>query len=108
MMSNGVSWRRDRRRAWLWGSTALFGLVVPSAIAGSCASDPGAGAASGPEAPPITVATASPGSGQGVGPTVWLFQKLIAKDSGADDRFGVSVAISGDTVFVGAHHHDEE
>ena len=32
--------------------------------------------------------------------------KLTASDGEADDRFGYSVAVSGDTVVVGAHRHD--
>ena len=32
--------------------------------------------------------------------------KLSASDAGADDRFGQSVAISGDTLVVGAYHED--
>lgn len=33
-------------------------------------------------------------------------KKLIASDAGAGDNFGVSVAIDGTTVLVGAHHND--
>jgi len=33
--------------------------------------------------------------------------KLVASDRGANDIFGLSVAISGDTVVVGAEHHDD-
>ncbi|MGH9851392.1 MAG: putative Ig domain-containing protein [Blastocatellia bacterium] len=37
--------------------------------------------------------------------TVWTRQqKLIANDGAADDRFGSSVAVSGDTVVAGADH----
>ena len=32
--------------------------------------------------------------------------KLIASDAEDDDRFGISVAISGDTVVVGAYGDD--
>ena len=39
--------------------------------------------------------------------TVWTFQqKLTAGDPLADDQFGVSVAISGSTAFVGANFSD--
>lgn len=34
--------------------------------------------------------------------------KLVATSRRASDRFGVSVAISGDTIVVGAHHEDED
>ncbi len=38
---------------------------------------------------------------------VWAQQaKLIASDAAANDRFGLSVAVSGDTVVVGAHFDD--
>ncbi len=41
--------------------------------------------------------------------TVWGQQdKLTADDGAADDAFGSSVAISGDTVIVGAHHDDDK
>jgi hypothetical protein len=36
----------------------------------------------------------------------WLQKKLIASDGAAGDRFGKSVAISGDTVVVGAYFDD--
>ena len=32
--------------------------------------------------------------------------KLTASDADADDRFGISVTLSGDTIIVGAHHED--
>ena len=39
--------------------------------------------------------------------TIWnLQQKLTASDGAAGDRFGYSVAISGETVVVGAHRDD--
>ncbi len=39
--------------------------------------------------------------------TTWnLQQQLVASDAGKTDRFGVSVAISGDTIVVGAHLAD--
>jgi carbonic anhydrase/acetyltransferase-like protein (isoleucine patch superfamily) len=38
---------------------------------------------------------------------VWQMQaKLTASDSAADDRFGYSVAIDGETVLIGAYHGD--
>jgi hypothetical protein len=38
---------------------------------------------------------------------VWTQQtKLIASDAAAYDRFGVSVAVSGDTAVIGAFHDD--
>ncbi|AOT08648.1 FG-GAP repeat protein [Pseudoalteromonas luteoviolacea] len=38
----------------------------------------------------------------------WHFQtKLTAKDGAADDLFGISVAIDGNTILVGADLHDE-
>ncbi|HZL95706.1 MAG TPA: FG-GAP repeat protein, partial [Vicinamibacterales bacterium] len=38
---------------------------------------------------------------------VWSFQaKLVASDGAAEDEFGLSVAVSGDTVIVGAHFDD--
>lgn len=40
--------------------------------------------------------------------TTWTFQqKLTANDAAADDQFGVSVAVSGPTVFVGANFSDQ-
>jgi len=40
--------------------------------------------------------------------TVWTFQqKLTASDATADDQFGVSVAIVGETAFVGANFSDQ-
>ena len=40
--------------------------------------------------------------------TTWTEQaKLTASDAAADDTFGVSVALSGDTAVVGAHHDDD-
>jgi FG-GAP repeat len=40
--------------------------------------------------------------------TTWAEQqKLTAGDAAADDEFGNSVAVSGDTVVVGAHKHDD-
>lgn len=40
--------------------------------------------------------------------TAWSFQqKLTASDATADDQFGVSVAIYGDTIGVGANHADQ-
>ena len=40
--------------------------------------------------------------------TAWSEQaKLTASDGAAGDRFGISVAISGDTVVVGAHEDDD-
>jgi hypothetical protein len=42
-----------------------------------------------------------------VDPLLWLEQaKLTAIDGAAGDRFGYSVAISGDTAIVGANEHD--
>ncbi|MDQ3013132.1 MAG: putative Ig domain-containing protein, partial [Acidobacteriota bacterium] len=38
--------------------------------------------------------------------TTWTEQKLTATDGAAGDRFGVSVAISGDTAVIGAHADD--
>ncbi len=39
--------------------------------------------------------------------TVWAQQeKFIADDGVEDDYFGASIALSGDTVFVGAYPHD--
>ena len=39
---------------------------------------------------------------------VWSEQaKLVASDAGADDEFGTSVAVSGDTVVVGAQYDDD-
>jgi hypothetical protein len=39
--------------------------------------------------------------------TTWNFQqKLTAADGAADDNFGISVAVSGNTVLVGAHVDD--
>jgi len=41
--------------------------------------------------------------------TSWSQQaKLTASDGAADDLFGVSVSISGDTVVVGAHENDDD
>ncbi len=38
---------------------------------------------------------------------IWVqVQKIVASDRGADDIFGVSVAISGDYAIVGAKHED--
>ncbi len=38
----------------------------------------------------------------------WVFEhKLLAADGGPGDRFGLPVAISGETVVVGAQSHDE-
>jgi hypothetical protein len=43
-----------------------------------------------------------------VDPIVWVFQqKLTASDAAAQDYFGVSVAIAGDTAVVGASYTDE-
>ncbi|MBK7704793.1 MAG: VCBS repeat-containing protein [Acidobacteria bacterium] len=40
--------------------------------------------------------------------TSWSFQqKLTASDAAADDQFGVSVAIGGPTIFVGANFSDQ-
>jgi hypothetical protein len=40
--------------------------------------------------------------------TTWTEQaKLTANDGAADDWFGESVAISGDTIFIGADHDDD-
>jgi hypothetical protein len=40
--------------------------------------------------------------------TTWTFQqKLTANDAGADDQFGVAVAIAGPTAFVGANFSDQ-
>jgi len=40
--------------------------------------------------------------------TVWAQQqKLVASDAAANDRGGWSVGLSGDTLLVGAHQHDE-
>lgn len=42
------------------------------------------------------------------GPDNWgEVKKLVASDAAADDRFGSSVAVSGDTVFVGAPYDDD-
>ncbi|MGI8788500.1 MAG: FG-GAP-like repeat-containing protein [Pyrinomonadaceae bacterium] len=39
--------------------------------------------------------------------TIWTFQqKLTGSDSTADDQFGSSVAVSGESVVVGANHAD--
>ena len=39
---------------------------------------------------------------------VWTQQaKLLASDGAADDRFGISVSISGDTALVGAYQDDD-
>lgn len=35
-------------------------------------------------------------------------QKLVASDAAADDRFGFSVSVSGDTVVVGSHLNDDD
>ena len=35
-------------------------------------------------------------------------QKLVASDRGAEDRFGISVSISGDLAVVGAYREDED
>ena len=45
-------------------------------------------------------------SGQGVGPWV-LSRKIVPADSLADDQFGFSVAIDGDTLVVGARFDDD-
>ena len=37
----------------------------------------------------------------------WIETKLLASDGATDDLFGLSVATSGDTVVVGAHHDDD-
>ena len=34
--------------------------------------------------------------------------KLTASDAAADDKFGISVAIDGDTIVVGAHQNDDD
>jgi hypothetical protein len=40
--------------------------------------------------------------------TFWTFQqKLTASDAAADDQFGIAVAISGPTAFVGANFSDQ-
>jgi hypothetical protein len=40
---------------------------------------------------------------------VWVeTQKIVASDRGADDRYGSSVAISGDLIFVGGYWDDED
>ncbi|PYT01840.1 MAG: hypothetical protein DMF63_03110 [Acidobacteria bacterium] len=40
--------------------------------------------------------------------TTWTFQqKLTASDAAADDQFGVAVAVSGPTIFVGANFSDQ-
>ena len=39
--------------------------------------------------------------------TIWTFQqKLTGSDSTADDQFGSSAAVSGDSIIVGANHAD--
>ncbi len=39
---------------------------------------------------------------------VWSFQqKLTANDTAADDQFGISVAVGGPTIFVGANFSDQ-
>ncbi len=41
--------------------------------------------------------------------TSWVQQaKLTASDGGADDRFGISVSLSGNTAIVGAHVDDDK
>ena len=40
--------------------------------------------------------------------TTWTEQaKLTASDGAADDQFGISVAIAGDTIVVGAYWDDD-
>jgi len=40
--------------------------------------------------------------------SVWSYEtKLTASDGAADDLFGISVAVSGDVIIVGAQYHDE-
>src|SRR5206468_3456958 len=41
-----------------------------------------------------------------IDPLIFAETKLTASDKAADDNFGWSVAVSGDTVVVGAPHHD--
>ena len=44
-----------------------------------------------------------------VGSGVWSQKaKLIASDGAADDEFGISVAVDGDTIVVGAHQNDAD
>ncbi|MBI4703474.1 MAG: FG-GAP repeat protein [Deltaproteobacteria bacterium] len=42
-----------------------------------------------------------------VDPLVWGEQKLLASDGAAEDWFGYSVSLSGDTALVGAHQEDD-
>ena len=45
---------------------------------------------------------------RGTGGTWSQVKKLVATSRRASDRFGTSVAISGDWILVGAHHEDED
>lgn len=77
---------------WLGGSIALSGDTV---VVGAQSDDIGGTANQGS----VYIFVRSGG--------VWTQQqRLIANDGGADDYFGHSVAISGDTVVVGAHVDD--
>lgn len=43
------------------------------------------------------------------GAGVWNeVEKIVASDRGEDDQFGIAVAISGDTIVVGAYREDED
>ncbi|WP_043582233.1 FG-GAP repeat protein [Geminisphaera colitermitum] len=46
------------------------------------------------------------GLGNETGPTVTEFVKLLASDAAAQDRFGYSVSLSGDSALTGANSHD--
>ena len=52
----------------------------------------------------MVLALALPGGADAA--TLGEVKKLTASDAQADDDFGFSVAVSGDTAIVGAYHED--
>jgi hypothetical protein len=97
--SGGVWTQQDKLTAATGAAGDFYGGAVAisgdTAIVGACFNDVGGNANQGS----VYVYTRSAG--------VWTQQdKLTAGDGAADDLFGFSVALDGDTVMIGAHLAD--
>jgi hypothetical protein len=97
------------RRSWpvlgaarRWAA-ALLRAFVPLAALASCSPDPGVD--TGPE---IGARPAGADAGQGGSALVWAYRGRLTAPYTKGDFFGASLAVSGDTLVVGAPAHDGE
>ncbi|MBW2455961.1 MAG: cadherin-like beta sandwich domain-containing protein [Deltaproteobacteria bacterium] len=83
----------------IWGDTIVVGAVHEDSSATGVGGNEGSNGASNAGAAYVFVRTG----------TTWSQQAYLkASNPEADDRFGRAVAVSGDTVVVGAHNEDSD